>query len=232
MSLYGLTIVSQCHENITVVNTIAERLKDAREKAQMTQPQLAASAGVSAGTIGNIEAGTRRNPRELLAIARAVRVNPQWLLDGTGPRASLEAAESNVSPLIKQWPPVPLVSWVQAGQWTEIGGEFAAGDAEDWLPCPDSHSPLTFALKVQGVSMEPEFKSGTIIFVDPAKAADNLSYVVVRMENENTATFKQLVVEGSRRYLRPLNPNWPDQIIEINGNAVICGVVVGEYRKR
>jgi len=61
---------------------IAERLKRAREAAGLTQPQLAAKIGVSQGTIGNIETGLRKRPRDLLAIAAALRVDPHWLETG------------------------------------------------------------------------------------------------------------------------------------------------------
>ena len=52
--------------------------------------------------------------------------------------------------------------------------------------------------------------------------------VVVRIEHENAATFKQLVVEGGTKYLRPLNRDFPTQFIEIDRNARISGVVVGK----
>jgi transcriptional regulator with XRE-family HTH domain len=64
------------------VRTIAERLKHAREALKLSQGEVAAAAGVSQGTIGNIESGLRKNPRELLAIAEAVKVTPQWLKTG------------------------------------------------------------------------------------------------------------------------------------------------------
>lgn len=67
---------------ITPVNTIAERLKQAREALGLSQLEVAIAAGVKQGTIGNIEAGLRSRPRELLAIAAAVKVSPQWLLTG------------------------------------------------------------------------------------------------------------------------------------------------------
>lgn len=75
---------------ITSVKTISERLKEAREAAGLTQLELAAKAGVSPGTIGNLEAGTRKNPRELLAIAKAVGVRAEWLRDGKEPISSSE----------------------------------------------------------------------------------------------------------------------------------------------
>jgi len=82
------------------VTTIAERLKEARLEANLSQPALAKRARVSPGTIGNIEAGTRSNPRELLAIAAAVKVRPEWLKTGALPKRDPDAsqAESDQSP--------------------------------------------------------------------------------------------------------------------------------------
>ena len=64
------------------------------------------------------------------------------------------------------------------------------------------------------------------IFVDPHVDAVSGKYVVVMIEDTAEATFKQLIVEGGRQYLKALNPEWPNRIIEVNQNARICGVVV------
>jgi transcriptional regulator with XRE-family HTH domain len=69
---------------ITFVITIAERLKLAREKAGLNQEELAKRAGVSQGTIANIENSIRKQPRQLLSIARVLNVNPEWLQSGKG----------------------------------------------------------------------------------------------------------------------------------------------------
>lgn len=207
------------------MKTIAYRLKEAREAAGMTQPELAKKAGVSPGTIGNIEAGTRKNPRELLAIARAAGVRAEWLRDGKGPMVD----DNNVSVGPDFYGRVPLISWVQAGTWAEAIDTFQPGDAEDWLLSPKKTGPRMFALRVKGISMEPKYRDGAIIYVDPDRSPDHLKNVIVRLEENNEVTFKQLVIEGDKRFLRPLNPDWPEKLIEINGHATICGVVVGQY---
>ena len=125
--------------------------------------------------------------------------------------------------------PVPVISWVQAGNWTSMAGNFQREDAEEWMAVPRKHGPRAFALRVRGISMEPKYHNGSIIFVDPDIAAHHGSNVVVRLDNEEQAVFKQLIIEGDRRYLKPLNPNWPEQIVRINGNATICGVVIGQF---
>lgn len=126
---------------------------------------------------------------------------------------------------------VPLISWVQAGAWSEIIDNLAPGDAEEWISCPVSHSPATFVLRVRGESMlnpygRPSFHDGDLIFVDPERPAVHGSLVVVRLDDDKEATFKRLVVEGDRRYLKALNPAWPEPMMQINGHATICGVVI------
>ena len=68
--------------NIENVKTIAERLKIARNRKNWKQTQLAAAAGVSTGTVGNIEAGIRKSPGSLPQLANALGVSHAWLAYG------------------------------------------------------------------------------------------------------------------------------------------------------
>jgi len=120
----------------------------------------------------------------------------------------------------------PLISWVQAGEWTEISEGYVPQYESELLPCPVRCSEETFVLRVHGVSMEPRFHEGDLIFVDPDATPVHGKYVVVQLDESNEATFKQLIVEEDRQYLKALNPDWPNRIIEINAAATICGVVV------
>jgi len=120
----------------------------------------------------------------------------------------------------------PLISWVQAGEWTEIYEGYIPPYETELLPCPVRCSEQTFVLRVHGVSMEPRFHEGDLIFVDPEATPAHGKYVVVQLDESNEATFKQLIVEENRQYLKALNPDWPNRIIEVNTDATICGVVV------
>jgi len=75
--------------SITSVNTLADRLKYAREALGWSQEYLAQKAGVSQGTIGNVESGLRKQPRDLVEIATAMGVNVEWLKNGKGPMPTL-----------------------------------------------------------------------------------------------------------------------------------------------
>ena len=89
------------------------------------------------------------------------------------------------------------------------------------------YSRRACALRVEGDNMQaPEgdsFPRGAIICIDLEAEARNGSYIVVRREGENEATFKQLVIDGDRQFLKPLNPRCP--IMEVTEPLEICGVV-------
>lgn len=137
---------------------------------------------------------------------------------------------NNIQPGPEGTGPYPLISWVQAGTWEEIVDNFAPGDAEQWIEAPVKVSKNSYWLRVVGESMldptgKRSFKDGDLVLVEPHAYAENGSLVVVRLDDESEATFKQLIIEGGRKYLKALNPNWPNRIFEVNGNATICGVV-------
>ncbi|WP_175039939.1 helix-turn-helix domain-containing protein [Burkholderia contaminans] len=64
--------------------TLADRLKWARLKSDLSQEELGKKAGVSQSTIGNLEAGTRNSARRLPQIAAVLGVNALWLAEGRG----------------------------------------------------------------------------------------------------------------------------------------------------
>ncbi len=115
---------------------------------------------------------------------------------------------------------VPLISWVQAGDWQTVIDNLVPGQGERISTYrPQQH---TYALRVRGDSMEPKFPDGCVIIVEPDAPAEPGSYIIVR-QNGDEATFKQLMHDGGRRYLKPLNPRYP--ILELLPDAVFCGVV-------
>lgn len=198
---------------------IAERVKERRKQLGLTQYQLADLVGVAQTSIQKLERGDTKNPRNIEALARGLQCSPEFLRFGIS-----DNINSNVAPGPTLKAAVPLISWVQAGSWSDIN-EVREFDADRYL-CPVKCSDQTFALKVQGVSMEPKFYDGDLIFVDPQADCIHGSYVVARLDDDNQATFKQLIIESGHKFLKAANPNWPDQLIPINGNCTLVGKVV------
>ncbi|MCP5922212.1 helix-turn-helix domain-containing protein, partial [Klebsiella pneumoniae] len=61
------------------MNTLAERLKIAREKKGMSQAQLADLIGLSQQSVAKIENGDTLQPRKIKERAKALDVSQKWL---------------------------------------------------------------------------------------------------------------------------------------------------------
>lgn len=80
---------------ITNVKTLKERLIFARELRKLTQADLAKKAKCAQSAIGNVESGTRHTLRNLVLVARALRVSADWLFDGKGPEPDVDERNAN-----------------------------------------------------------------------------------------------------------------------------------------
>lgn len=125
---------------------------------------------------------------------------------------------------------VPLISYIQAGMWTEIADTFQPEDASDWLLVSDKASKDTFVLTVRGNSMEPDFKEGDSVVIDPVVQPRPGSFVAAKNGREE-ATFKKyrprsIDVLGNEIFeLTPLNEDYPtmrsdEMSIEIIGTMI------------
>lgn len=85
-----------------------------------------------------------------------------------------------------------------------------------------------YALRVIGDSMEPEFLDGHIIIVDPAMPPQHGAYVVIDYQGETT--FRQLVIEGGRKFIKALNEVYP--AVELVEQYSVRGVVVQRAGRR
>lgn len=129
---------------------------------------------------------------------------------------------------------IPVISWVSAGTFTTIDVVLKDTEIEEWLPPNKDCGKNGYGLIVTGVSMSPKFEPNDRIYVNPDFPVSDLKtgdLVVVGRLGETEATFKELIIEGQTKYLRPLNPNWGEQIIKLNGGDKLLGKVVGLYRK-
>ncbi|EIY5167044.1 TPA: XRE family transcriptional regulator [Klebsiella variicola subsp. variicola] len=71
------------------MNTLAERLKIAREKKGMSQAQLADLIGLSQQSVAKIENGDTLQPRKIKEIAKALDVSQKWLQLGIEENGSI-----------------------------------------------------------------------------------------------------------------------------------------------
>ena len=238
------------------MNTLPDRLRFAREQLNLSQQQVADAVGMKQPSYYQLEAGKSKRSRFINDIAKVLETNVDWLMYGEGentPKPSrddlmkkikeIENRGTDVSHPVpagtesmrmsSESSTVPSLSWVAAGSWSNVEAvtfEDAIGEA----PKPANLSKFGFALRVQGQSMLPEFKPTEIIYVEPQTgflALKDSDLVIVQCNDDKEATFKQLVLgeTSDDMYLRPLNPNWPEQRMVPMGECNLVGKVVGKY---
>jgi SOS-response transcriptional repressor LexA len=220
-----------------------EKAKKLMKQKGIKQDDLISIFGVTTrGAVGHYLTGRRQpDPDQIAALALKLgcKIDDLFSVEGVihgqleGPSGCMEA-KSEYKPNTTAGPNirgnVPLISWVKAGQWCEAIDLYNVGDAEDWLPCPVSHGPHTYCLRVSGDSMtntipgQKSYPEGTIIFVDPDRPVTIGCRVIAKIPGANEATFKEYRVDGGKRYLKPLNQQY--QMQEISDDVIICGVVI------
>ena len=208
-----------------------ERLKTLREKAGLSQAALAEKCGwASQSRVGNYEKGVRKIGADDAAImAAALDVHPAEILFG------LESV-SNVAPAPIGLRQIPIISYVQAGCWTESCECRAVDGSIETINTDLDLGSMAFALSVRGDSMAPEILEGDVVVIDPD--VDPLPGDIVAAKNgSHEATIKQYRPRGTndqgQEYfeLVPLNPVYPTMRSD-HHHVTIIGVMMERRRYR
>jgi SOS-response transcriptional repressor LexA len=217
------------------MSTLAERIKSARNHAQLTQKALALKVGVEQPVISQLETGKNLQSAHLPKIAHVCGVSAIWLSDNIEPMIVGKASSSNIGEARDQVESYryPVISWVAAGAWAEAVEPYPAGFSDRYeFSEYDSKGPA-FWLEVKGDSMtSPAGQSvteGTLILVDTEAEAAPGKLVIAKLPDSNEATFKKLVNDGGKLFLKPLNPGYP--IEPFDEQCRIVGVVVRALQK-
>lgn len=236
---------------------LKDRLKKARKYAGLTQKEIESRIkGLKQSSYSELERGESKSSTKLIELATLFQVDPVWLATGDGEmltkpspsdlmqkikeienggaRDSSIAPKGTVNaPMADVSDEVPILSWVAAGSWSNVEA-VTFDDAIGKVSRPKNLSKNGFALIVRGESMLPKFDPDDIIYVEPQTglfALKNNDLVVVQCNGDTEATFKQLVMgeKSDEMYLRPLNPDWPEQKMMPMGDCNLVGKVIGKY---
>ncbi|MCF7719129.1 helix-turn-helix domain-containing protein [Aeromonas jandaei] len=214
----------------------SERIKELRKKHGLTQQKLGELIGVKKSSISQWENDEHSPSGDNLAqLSKVFGVSAHWLSTGKG-----SPEPSNVEPaVIPQGNRVPILSYVQAGNWREMCEQATAFDGNvEYVTASVDIGPCGFGLWLRGDSMLPQFKEGDLIIVDPDEAPQPGDYVVAK-NGCNEATFKKYRPRGIDENgqevfeLVPLNDDYPTMHSD-RQHIQIIGVMVEHrsFRKR
>ena len=201
------------------MNTIGEKIKEARIKKGLSQAELAEQLGYkSRSSINKIEVGGRDIPRsQIVKIAQILDVTPSFLMgwEDDKPNAEIVSAGENIYK-------IPVFSSVSAGF-----GAYACSDVIDYLHlyiANPADVPEMLCIKVTGDSMYPKIEDGDIIVVRKQDSVDSGSIAVVLVDGEE-GFVKKVIYDNETIELHSINPEYAPKIFK--GAEVLRVRVVG-----
>ena len=182
-----------------------KRIQQRREELGLNLGDIAKEVGVAVSTIQRYEKGKIEKIKlpVIEAIARALQVDPAWLLCQTD-RMTVSSVEvssiSNLIPLPQTYR-IPLVGEIACGSPI-----LAEENVEEILEIPQ-HIKADFALRCHGDSMiGVHIHDGDIVYIRQQPDVDNGSIAAVCIEN--SATLKRVYKYPDKLVLSPANPQY------------------------
>jgi hypothetical protein len=194
----------------------------------VTESELASLVGVSLRTIADILVDKLpQDPAIWAKFAQYFRINADFLRAGGPPlpEGVFELRGTTHRCPIGSMRTVPLLKPHQVNQMLESDEPPRVVHAETMLET-DVTGKRTFAVMVEGNSMEPLFSEGEIAFVNPDLSTERGDYVMVESEEgpQAGAFLRELKEIGGRTVLHPLNPRYED--LPVSPHHRISGRVV------
>lgn len=203
------------------MSNIGDNIKRAREKAGITQDELAQKLGYKTrSSIAKIESGTNDIPQsKIVSIAKSLNVTPAYLMGWE---------EENVFDRYPQLQPLPEMRKVP------LLGAIACGEPiykeeNEWISLP-TDIKADFCLRCEGDSMiNARIFNGDIVFIKACEEVENGEIAAVSIDNEVTLKRVFYYKDKNKLVLNPENPSYEPFIytneelndIRILGKAVM-----------
>lgn len=207
--------------------SLAERLKEARNKAGYSQKELAEKLGMNLRTYGSYERGERDiSTAVLLNICKALDISSDYLL-GRGLEETTQDVEKYTPGAMI---PIPVVGSVAAGYTCLAETDIIGYELVDKELILDGYEYMW--LRVRGDSMEPMILEGDLVLVRLQPSVDSGDYGVVIVDEED-GLVKRIELDKNTITLISFNPYYPPREFK-NGDTTrvrIVGKVIESKRK-
>lgn len=211
-------------------------------------------AGVSQGTIGNLEAGLRNSARSIIEIAAALEVDPTWLATGKGDMVTNSGATATASssPFIEDGAApfegrpvrgsdqpdsvaIPRVKLrLRAGVSNYETEPDLGDDGHELIPTAviaqlQLNPANLLAVRVRGESMEPMLFEDDVVIIDKSDTKP-ISREVYAVNIDGQACVKQLIHKGGQWYLYSLHEDHGPLNVKSAQVSIVGRVVIQPTR--
>lgn len=211
---------------------VADKIRDAREKAGLSQKQVANRVGMTQQSYEAVEAGRTARSKFLPRIAQVLSLDLSDLdpgLEALGMPAELH----RVPEVQFTAGDFPVYTSAEGGP----GEIIRSTEPIDWVPRPGpvQHIRDAYGMLISGTSMFPEFRAGETALVNPrAPIVVDEVYIFYReVDGEARATIKHLEKVTEREWtVRQWNPPETPPFKLNRREWPICHRVLGKYSRR
>ena len=169
---------------------------------KLTLPKLAELAGMDKGNLSRIvRSGKGYSADSLASIAHALGVDEVDLFNHYPGAEPLPAGLRRV----------PILDDVQAGAFSGVAPYFRDEEMQEFTLSSKEFSEATFAMRVKGDSMIPDFHPGDTVIIDPDRQPKAGQFVVA-VDSSGLGTIKRYAERGQDEHgnnvfgLLPSNP--------------------------
>jgi len=204
-------------------SVLATNLKTLMEQGQVTLSMLHKSTGIPLATISRLLSDEQQNPTiaSLVPLAKFFQVSLDQLI-GSEPLPSLIESSAQSA---NKWHSIPLISWEYIMKWTQEKHHKIHKYAHNILTDLEL-SQDGFALLIEHNDWQ-FFPQGTLLIIEPHTEPKHRDYIIIaKTELKNglqSATLRQLLIDGNEKYLKPLNPEF--KIAPLTEEDKILGVM-------
>lgn len=216
---------------------VGDVIREARKRLRWSQIRLGKEVGVTRQSVSAWEKGEAFPSRENApALAEKLSI-PLAAISADPAQLNVEYFQSGTI-LTKR---VPMLTWVEAGRGAEVVQSYAADNTHEFAEASFPVSKDSFALRVKGSSMEPEFRDGDVIIVDPTQSPSVGDFVVAELlprgiePGQGDPMLKEYRPRGRDNGgpafdLVPLNSEYPTVTVNKANPGRIIGMVVESHR--
>lgn len=168
------------------------------------EAELARQTGLPQTTVNRLLLGETHDPRAntLKPIAQFFGVSVDQLL-------GLESLDKNrivgtFNSFNKEaWSSVAIIEWEDVLSWRFTSEKFNINSHSQWIATERPVSKQSFAV-ISKPFLEPRFRKGSILIVDPAGHVRDGKFIIVSLDNKSV-TLRQASIDGDVLYLKNID---------------------------
>lgn len=181
------------------IDAFRTRVLDLLKQKKRTKAWLASEIGLSKQNL-NYLLNHATKVKHVEKLSKTLCINPEWLMHGVGPVNLSHSTSMN-------YHQIPLLPWPAYSSEQFITTLHT--NSLEQHPClivELSIPASSFAMNLHCQSMEPQFKTGSILIFDPNRTPQDKDYVLASLDN-NALVFRQYLSTESQPGLYAHNHN-------------------------